>query len=85
MTLEQAIAILNASKHRLCSRWQSDDGNPPFVVGIDRYDWLEPFEAVAIAEKYLRIAAEKAREDRRACLTPAQRRALEMSDHGIPG
>lgn len=57
MTLKQAIEILNREKHREWDGWDLN-GDPSipatFVRGGDRYDWLEQFEAIAIAEKYER-------------------------------
>ena len=56
VTLAEAATVLNEHKHRGHSRWHVY-GNTPrgtYLVGEDRFDCLEPFEALAIAEKYLR-------------------------------
>ncbi len=52
MTTEQAIEILNRYKHRDCQKWHLEgslilEGAYPTVL-------FTAFEAVAVAEKYLR-------------------------------
>lgn len=56
MTLEDAVKILNKNRHggeenfrRTADAWFVKDGR---VAGPDYYDWLDEFEAIAIAEKY---------------------------------
>lgn len=61
MTIDGAIEILNQNFHRN----PNGEKNPEFwyingadlVRGQDQYDFLEPFEAIAIAEKYQRDQA----------------------------
>ena len=59
MTLEEAVQILNDCRHRDCSEWHISPGDRDdgLVFGKDQYDWLSPFEAIAIAEKYVRFHA----------------------------
>jgi hypothetical protein len=54
MELGEAVRILNDRRHRGCDGWYVDgDGSgEQHVRGEDEYDCFEPFEAVAIAEKY---------------------------------
>jgi hypothetical protein len=54
VTLEEAVAILNARKHRGHSSWyvSGSVSSDAMVFGKDQYETFEPFEAIAIAEKY---------------------------------
>jgi hypothetical protein len=54
MTLEEAVVILNERRHHGHSNWYISVGyqNDNLVFGKDEYEFFEPFEAVAIAEKY---------------------------------
>ena len=59
MTLEEAVEILNWHQHRGHSRWSlwtpGRRLDQTLVVGPDRHeDALDPFEALAIAERYQR-------------------------------
>mgnify|MGYP001607003316 CR=1 FL=1 len=54
MTIEEAITVLNEQKHRN-SEWYL---RGEWVQGDDYYCVLEPFEAVAVAEKYQRDSQE---------------------------
>jgi len=67
MTLDEAIKILNERGHRKANaddRWDNPwdrafldlPDDEQIVQGPDRYDNLEAFEAIAIAEKYQREA-----------------------------
>ena len=82
MTITVAVEILNRERHRDRADWCVGGGGPDAIVmSGERYDWLEPFEAIAVAEKY-----ERERPDpRRDGLTPGHLLAIVMSDHGIPG
>lgn len=65
MTLDEAVAILNRERHRGAGHsrrpwYVSGEGPDALVLGADHYDSLEPFEAVAIAEAYLKLARETA-------------------------
>lgn len=59
MTLDRAIETLNQNCHRIEGAglnfpgpyWHLLNG---LVCGPDQYDFLQPFEAIAIAEKYER-------------------------------
>jgi phosphoglycolate phosphatase-like HAD superfamily hydrolase len=54
ISLPAAVDTLNRERHRGHRRWSiSGEGDDRVVHGADRYDTLTPFEAVAIAEKYL--------------------------------
>ena len=50
MTLERAVEILNEHKHRGLGLWAIKAGGATGAVG----EMLSAFEAVAVAEKYLR-------------------------------
>jgi hypothetical protein len=54
MTLEAAVRILNREKHHGHSNWYISGELPSdsIVLGKDQYEFFEPFEAIAIAEKY---------------------------------
>jgi hypothetical protein len=56
LTLEQAVIVLNDRRHHGHSCWYISGGTPKecFVLGRDQYEFFEPFEAMAIAEKYAR-------------------------------
>ena len=63
MTLEEATAVLNDRCHHGHSGWYLSGGfnqvdgkqrDDRVVYGIDQYEIFEPFEAIAIAEKYVR-------------------------------
>lgn len=55
MTLETAVKILNERQHRSYSQWyiSSYDDGTQFVCTNDPSDSFYPFEAIAIAEKYI--------------------------------
>lgn len=58
LTLEAAVAVLNEFKHGGIDNWslRQYTSNPRSITVIgpnDRDDWFDPFEAIAIAEKYL--------------------------------
>ena len=48
MNIDDAVAILNAARHRGCDRWEADGDivRGPYRIG------LTPFEVVAIARAY---------------------------------
>jgi hypothetical protein len=52
MTLAEAVEVLNRFQHRGHAKWHASPNR--FVRGDDYYEAFELFEAVAIAEKYLR-------------------------------
>ena len=56
MTIDEAVAILNRENHRHYTAWELDRyPDCGVVAGSDPHtEWLTEFEAVAIAEKYLR-------------------------------
>ena len=56
MTIDEAVAILNERRHHGHQGWyvSGPPGEHQLVFGEDRYEWFEPFEVVAIAEKYVR-------------------------------
>jgi hypothetical protein len=57
MTLAEAVAVLNERRHRDCGKWCIViEGDCRTIQGEDRYDDLDEFEAIAIAEKYQREA-----------------------------
>jgi hypothetical protein len=52
-TLEDAVKILNERRHHGHSNWYvCGQGDDALVRGEDQYEVFEPFEAIAIAEKY---------------------------------
>jgi hypothetical protein len=56
MTLEEAVEILNDRRHHGHSGWYICPGareDHSLVLGKDQYEGFNPFEAVAIAEKYI--------------------------------
>ncbi|APW62031.1 hypothetical protein BSF38_03563 [Paludisphaera borealis] len=57
MTLGMAVQVLNQRRHHGHSDWyvsgDGDDDAKALVLGRDRYEFFEPFEALAIAEKYM--------------------------------
>ncbi len=55
MNLDDAIKILNANRHRDWPEWYTLDG--VWVMSDGYYDTLQAFEAIAIAEKYVRMAS----------------------------
>jgi hypothetical protein len=60
--VQRAITVLNEHRHRGCDQWELErvqGGEPLFVVGRGRYDDLEIFEALAIADRYLTEAEQK--------------------------
>jgi hypothetical protein len=69
MTLKQAVAILNAQRHHAHSDWyiSEDDTENCIVFGKDQYDFFEPFEAIAIAEKYQSEIKKLSIQSPRAC------------------
>ena len=54
VTLEQAVAILKDRRHHGHSKWYISGNSraDSVVYGKDQYECFEPFEAIAIAEKY---------------------------------
>ena len=63
MTLERACEILNRERHRNVSGWHVTDHTDAvrYVAADDgfEFEWLWELEAIATAEKYERMAAEK--------------------------
>jgi hypothetical protein len=55
MTLEEATNILNTHRHRGHAEWyvSPDSAGNCIVLGKYQYEVFEPFEAIAIAEKYV--------------------------------
>lgn len=58
MTIEAAVKILNEHRHRNCETWQIDvDSDAVDDLRLDaQCNGLREFEAIAVAEKYLKDA-----------------------------
>ncbi len=56
MTVEKAVEILNARKHRDWTDWKT---SKPYVIGVDGSIAYTHFDAIAIAEKYERDAVSR--------------------------
>lgn len=55
-TTREAVEVLNRNFHRQRNNWYvstTTDGRDDLVCCEDPYEWFTPFEAVAIAERYL--------------------------------
>jgi hypothetical protein len=69
VNLKEAIAILNEARHRGSDRW-SEVGGLRSGAKVRPFDdtpspaWLDEFEAVAIAERYVREPEPTTREKR---------------------
>jgi len=78
MTIEKAIEILNANQHNSYDDWEHDEGDV-CVRSLERglNCFLTEWEAVAIAEKYERLAQKKSNLQRiRDNLSAAQKRKI---------
>ena len=78
MTIEKAIEILNANQHNSYTDWEHDEDNV-CIRSAERgpLSFLTEWEAVAIAEKYERLAQKKSNLQRiRDNLSAAQKRKI---------
>lgn len=55
-TLEGAVEILNEYHHRACSNWMNDGVGVRAAYPPDGWESMSEFEAIAVAEKYIREA-----------------------------
>jgi len=66
VTVDEAVKVLNNHKHDDNSKWYLD-GKPGapvhYVRGEGQYEAFSEFEAIAIAEKYQRLDAERDDEE----------------------